>query len=96
VLTAQTGPSPRWGLGVWPVKYRMVVATDRAILLLGCPFAQPYRPTNLLARLPRQTRIGPLSGEWGKVTLLKQMWVHRGWYPTVDEIDGLPAQRPEG
>jgi len=62
VLLAQTGPAPWWagfldGIGYGAVaKNRVVVVTDRAVILLEAGKRAPAKPKELLQRLPRNVR----------------------------------------
>jgi hypothetical protein len=52
-------------------------------------------PLELLARLPRATQIGPLSGRvWMKTTLNGEtVWIHRRFKKDVEAADA-PLLRP--
>lgn len=60
-----------WATGLampWS-KYRCVTVTDDAIYVLNGPrLSGGARPTSVIAALPRQTRLGPVSGRWGEIT----------------------------
>jgi len=59
------------GLAMPWVKYRCVAVTDDAIYLLDSPrLSGGARPTSVISALPRRTRLGPVSGRWGEITLL--------------------------
>ena len=46
------------------------------------------KPTSLIATLPRQTRLGPVSGRWAPVTLLGEThWVHKRFHSEVTAAD---------
>jgi hypothetical protein len=47
---------------------RTVLATDRAIVVLQVS-KLTWTPEEILARLPRSTQIGPVSGWWSKTEL---------------------------
>jgi hypothetical protein len=65
-----------------------IVATDRAILLFKL-FAG--RDTDVLvARLPRNTRLGPISGRWGMISVDgTAMFVGRRFRADVELADEL-------
>ncbi len=97
VFLAQSGPNPNLAALSWLVylfsKYRIVVVTDRSILVLAAKgmFRQSF-PKSLIERLPRTTRLGPPSGAlWSKVNLPgeKTTWIHRRFYRDVEAADGL-------
>ena len=91
VFLAQTGPTP-WLAGAFGAiiymfiaKYRVVVVTDRSILLLKAGAWTPSKPTELVKRVPR-TGLGPFAGRvWGKVMIDgERHWVHRRFKEDVD------------
>lgn len=70
--------------------------TDRAIVVLSAPMWRPSKVTGIEARLPRSTRIGPVSGLWGSTDALgKKLWIHKRFHADVlaadTELAGLPA-----
>lgn len=82
------------------VKYRVIAVTDRAIVVLkGNPFL-PTFPTGVVARLPRHTVLGPVSGLWMKVQLgNERIWVHPRFKRDVRAADadigaGTPPSIP--
>jgi hypothetical protein len=95
---AQTGPTP-WLMAflgalamLLAVKRRIVVVTDRAIVVLHASAWTGTTPKNLVARLPRQQRIGPLSGVWGKTEIGgERMWIHKRFQKDVEEADAKLA-----
>ena len=64
MFVSQTGPSPRGvatvGLTANLVRYWNVAVTDRNIVVIDNEGLRA-RPTRVLRRLPRQTRLGPFS-----------------------------------
>jgi hypothetical protein len=82
VFLAQAGPTP-WlfvlsALLGFLMKYRVVVVTDRNVVLLRSTPWVPAKPKELVARLPRSTRFGPLSGVWAKIQLEgERYYVHK-------------------
>lgn len=69
-------------------KPRDVVVTDRAIVLFRQSTASAT-PKEILARLPRNTQIGPVKGKlWGKLDLNGQkLWVARAYMNDVASAD---------
>jgi len=62
-----------------------VVATDRALLLLKLSMRDDEIVTT---RLPRDTRIGPVSGRWATIWLNgRWMFVHRRFHNEVELAD---------
>jgi hypothetical protein len=91
----QRGPSPyawviMWLLGPF-MPLRIVVVTDQAILLLRAskfPYARPKSLHALLARLPRQQRLGPVGGAWSRITVgSEELWVSRPFHSEVNAAD---------
>jgi len=100
VFLAQTGPTP-WLAGAFGAiiyaffaKYRVVVVTDRGILLLKAGAFAPAKPKGLEQRLPRNGRLGPFQGKvWGKVQIGgERHWVHRRFR---DDVEAADAALPE-
>ncbi len=100
VFLAQTGPTP-WLAGAigalvyaFFAKYRIVVVTDSAIVLLKAGALVPTKPKELIQRLPRASRLGPHEGKvWGKVQIGgERHWVHRRFRGDVQAADAaLPG-----
>ncbi|MEY2475979.1 MAG: hypothetical protein QOG87_1294 [Actinomycetota bacterium] len=101
VFLAQTGPTP-WLMALigaiammFAVKRRIVVVTDRGIVLLRAGAWTGTSPKEFVGRLPRQTRIGPLSGLWGKTELGgTKMWVHKRFHKDVAAADARLTTPP--
>jgi hypothetical protein len=92
VFLAQTGPSPYFALlSYWILLiaggYRIVVVTDRAIIVLKAGKWRPAKPKSLLRRGPRQVRLGPVSGLWAKVLLGESCWVHKRFHKDIEAAD---------
>lgn len=86
VFQAQEGASP-WLVGALFQKYRIVAVTDRAIVVLGIPWMRS-KPSRVVARLPRNTEIGKMSGVFGKTRITgKKMYVHRRFHKDVAAAD---------
>ena len=98
-FTALAGFTP-WlralgGLAALLSKPRIVIVTDKAVLVLRAGRLMGTRPLELLGRLPRATRIGPLSGQvWMKTNLNgENVWIHRRFKKDVEAADA-PLLRP--
>lgn len=93
VFLGQTGPSPYWIFLTWFItlfssQYFVFVVTDRAILVLKAAKWVPSKVTGIEARLPRATRIGPVSGVWAKSEGLgKKVWIHKRFHKDVLDAD---------
>jgi hypothetical protein len=101
VLLAQTGPTP-WltavigGLAMLlTVKRRIIVVTDRAVVVLAASPWTGTKPTSVVERLPRQTRLGPLSGVWARLQLGGQkMWVNKRFHKDAAAADAKLTAPP--
>jgi hypothetical protein len=101
VFLAQTGPTP-WLMALigaiamaFATKRRIVLVTDRAIVLLHASAWTGTTPKSVVARLPRQTRIGPLSGVWGKTELNGQRtWINKRFFKDVEAADARLTAPP--
>jgi hypothetical protein len=92
VITYLTGITSR-------SKYRCVVVTDDAITVLeSSKWSGGARPREVVGRMPRRTRLGPVSGRWAEVDLLgERHWVHRRFHPQIEAADreaGFRATSP--
>lgn len=91
VFIGQTGPNPWFFLitylTIFWIKYRTFVVTQDAIYVLrNSKFTM--KPKEILATLPRQTQIGPLSGLWGGATLMgERHWIHKRFHKDVAAAD---------
>jgi hypothetical protein len=97
---AHIGPTPWLGGAIGAVvyafvaKFRIIVATDRSIIVMRASWYRPKTPQEVLERLPRDTRLGPFEGKvWGKVHVAgERHWVHRLYRSEVTAADAaLPA-----
>jgi hypothetical protein len=101
VFLAQTGPTP-WLMGLigglammLAVKRRIIVVTDRAIVVLAAGAWTGTNAKSVVARLPRQTRFGALKGLWARIELDGQrMWVHKRFFKDVAEADAKVSAPP--
>lgn len=100
---AQAGPHPFMILLLYVFafffKYRIVVVTDRAIVVLKASLMRPSFPKELLARLPRQTQIGrKLSGIWGTGELNgEKIYINKRFHKDAAAADAAvsaPAAAP--
>lgn len=93
VFMGQTGPNPMWALVTYWImlfkgKYFVFAVTDRSIVVIRASKWLPSKPKELEARLPRGTRIGPLSGIWGQSESLGQrVWIHKRFHKDVAAAD---------
>lgn len=77
------------GLTLFWIKYRCVTVTQDAIYVLDSPrLSGGANPTSIMGTLPRHTRLGPLSGRWGELTLLgERYWVKKRFYDEIASAD---------
>ncbi|PXX70827.1 hypothetical protein DFR70_101248 [Nocardia tenerifensis] len=83
VITYLTGLTMFW------IEYRCVAVTQGAIYILeSSKLSGGASPQRLIGTLPRQTQLGPVSGRWGKLTLLdRPHWVHKRFHPQIAAAD---------
>jgi len=94
---AQAGPNPNLllvtNIFVFFNKYKVIAVTDRAIVVFSAGMWRPSFPKKVLARLPRETRLGdPAGALWSKINLpseTKATWVHRRFYNDVRATDAV-------
>lgn len=101
VYLAQTGPTPWLGLltaFIWfAVKRRIVVATDRAIVVFSASWWTGTHPKELLGRLPRSTTVGPLSGLWAKSAIGgEKVHIHKRFHQDVARADHVAGNAVGG
>jgi hypothetical protein len=92
IFGAQTGPSPYFlflaYIFVFWFKYFLVVVTDRRILLARASIWRTTQAQEVVATYPRETRLGPVSGLWGKIELGgNRYWVHKRFHSDVAAAD---------
>jgi len=70
-------------------KYRCVVVTPEGIFVLdSAKWSGGAKPRAMVGQLPRNTRLGPVSGRWTEVSLLgERHWVHQRFYPQIVAAD---------
>jgi hypothetical protein len=72
------------------VKYWIVVATDRNVVVFSAGKFAPFKPKALDRRLHRATTFGPLSGLWGKSEILGvTTYVHKRFHGDAAQADAL-------
>ena len=90
---AQTGPTP-WLAGAlgaliyaFVAKFRIVVVTDRSIVLLKAGALTGTKPKELVKRVPR-TPLEPFSAKvWGKVMIDgERHWAHRRFKKDINAV----------
>jgi hypothetical protein len=101
IFMAQTGPTPYLQAVLSPlillsiIKRRIVVVTDRAVVVLAAGRLAGTTPKDVAVRLPRQTPIGPVSGLWAKIVLNdERMWVNKRFHKDVDQADAQLEKPP--
>jgi hypothetical protein len=72
--------------------YRVVVVTDRRILVCSSGRLRMTPVNEVLRELPRNTRIGPPSGLWWRCeTLGERLYINKRFHKDVNAADGVPA-----
>ena len=73
-------------------KYVIVAVTDRRIALFKASALATTKPKELLGSFPRETRLGPVSGLWGKIELGgTRYYVHRRFHKDIEAADAAPG-----
>ena len=77
------------GLTVFWIRYRCVAVTRDAIHVLeASKLSGGGRPQRLVTTLPRRTRLGPVSGRWGRLTIAgERCWVHKRFHEQIAAAD---------
>ena len=94
IFPTQVGPNPWMIPAIGPIivmlvsKIRVIAVTDRGIVVLNSSKLSA-KPTGLLQRLPRQTRLGPVEGKvWAKINVGgERHWVHRRFHKDAQAAD---------
>lgn len=85
-------------LSYFVARYLIVVVTDRSVVLLRAVPLTATRPKALATRVPRDTRLGPVSGLNAKVQVGPQrIWVGRRFFKDIQAADaeiGLDSPPP--
>jgi hypothetical protein len=98
VFTAQTASPYLALISYWIVifknAYRVVVVTDRRILVCRAGRASVTTVKGVVGEFPRATRIGPPTGIWYKCDALgERLYIHKRFHKDVEAADALlPAQ----
>jgi hypothetical protein len=72
--------------------YRVVVVTDRRILVCSSGRLRMTLVKEVLRELPRNTRIGPPSGLWWRCESLgEKLYINKRFHKDVNAADGVPA-----
>lgn len=102
VFPAQGGTSPNvlllsgYVLAFWLAKYVVVAVTDRRIAVFEASPTATKKPKAPVGSFPRGTRLGPVSGTWGKIELGgTRYYVHRRFHDEVETANaptvGIPV-----
>lgn len=106
VFMAQTGPTPYLlivtYLILFAIQYRIVVVTDESITVIKASKLLPSKPKGdaPIARIPRATRLGPVSGLWGTTEATgEKLRVHKRFHKDIAAADAeldrqVPAADP--
>lgn len=76
-------------LTIFWVDYRCVVIADEGIYVLkSTKTSGGSKPKALVGMIPRQTKLGPVSGTWGQIMLFgKRHWVHKRFHHLIETAD---------
>ena len=74
--------------------YRVVVVTDRRILVCRSGRFRTTPVNAVVAELPRETRIGPATGLWYRCESLgERLYIHKRYHKDVAAADALLSGR---
>jgi len=75
---------------IWSKGYRVVVVTDRRILVCQSGRLRVTPVEGIIHELPRSTRIGPTKGVWYRCEQLgDKLYIHRRFHKDVATADSL-------
>ncbi len=97
VFAAQTMSQWFALLSIWIIvftnAYRVVVVTDRRIMVCRSGRFRVRMVNEVLFQFPRNTRIGPAHGLWYRCdTLGEQLHIHKRFHKDVVAADAMLAQ----
>lgn len=72
---------------------KIVVVTDRGIVVLKAGKWAPAKPKALEARGPHIV-LGPVKGLWGKIHLGEKLYVHKRFHKDVEAADASLGSAP--
>src|ERR1700674_5294839 len=79
-----------WRIIIIKNSYRVVVVTDRRILVCQSGRFRPTTVNEVAEELPRETRIGPAKGLWYRCdTLGERLYIHKRFHKDVATADAL-------
>jgi hypothetical protein len=68
--------------------YRVIIVTDRRILVFQAGKLQTTKIKSVLREVPRTTKIGPPSGLWYKTDVLgEKLFVHKRYAKDIEAAD---------
>ena len=96
IFCAQTTSQYFALISVWIIiftnAYRVVVVTDRRILVCSSGRFTMTPVKEILRELPRQTKIGNPSGLWWRCDSLgERLYVHKRFHKDVNAADAVPT-----
>ena len=101
VATAQTTTPYLVLLSAWILiitnAYRVIVVTDRRILICRSGRFRMTPVREILAELPRNTRIGPAHGLWYRCSPVGMLYISRRFHKDIaaaDDLIGASAPAP--
>lgn len=75
-------------LVLWKTTYRVIVVTNKRILVCRSGKFTTTAVKEVLHELPRSTQIGPPSGLWYKTEALgERLYIHRRFHKDINEAD---------
>jgi hypothetical protein len=69
------------------IKRRIIAVTDQSVVVLEANF-NGTKPKSVVARLPRNTTIGPVKGIWSPVRFFdEKLYIHKKFHKDVRAAD---------
>lgn len=85
-----------WLVGFSVVSRRVVVVTDRSVVVLSAWPVGSVAPRGMVARLPRETSIGPLQGTWARVDLGgHRLWINKALHYRAAILQSAGTAAPD-
>jgi hypothetical protein len=88
--TSPYSPTLAYWIIIIKNSYRVVVVTDRRILVCQSGRFRSTTVNEVAEELPRETRIGPATGLWYRCdTLGERLYIHKRYHKDVATADAL-------
>lgn len=76
-----------WLIATMLTTRRVILKTDRSVVLLACGKFTAKKPVKVVTRLPKGTKVGPLSGTWAPLESGgEKLWIHKMFHDNMPEL----------